>query len=90
LSKSLTKEKVAEIQATLVLARQGKATLVQLATAHDLAVGAVLNGCLGEIRSHIHRMVSPPLFHTECKSLALGVASGFLTHFLLRSSSSNS
>ena len=59
-SKALTKEEIAQIQGTLALAREGRATLVQLATAHDLAIGAVLNGCLGELRAHIHRMVSPP------------------------------
>jgi hypothetical protein len=83
-TKSLTKEEIAQIQGALALAREGRATLVQLATAHDLAIGAVLNGCLGELRSHIHRMVSPPPWHVEGKDMALGVASGFVTHFLLR------
>lgn len=82
--KQLTKAEVAQIQGALALAREGRATLTQLAVAHDLAIGAVLNGCLGELRSHIHRMVSPPPLHAESKSIALGVASGFLTHFLLR------
>ena len=83
-SKTLTKDEIAQIQGTLALAREGRATLVQLATAHDLAIGAVLNGCLGELRSHIHRMVSPPPWHMEGKDLAIGVASGFVTHFLLQ------
>lgn len=85
--KQLTKEEIAQIQGTLALAREGRATLVQLATAHDLAIGAVLNGCLGELRAHIHRMVSPPPWHVEGKDIALGVVSGFVTHFLLRASS---
>jgi hypothetical protein len=86
-SKTLSKEEIAQIQGTLALAREGRATLVQLATAHDLAIGAVLNGCLGELRAHIHRMVSPPPWHVEGKDLALGVASGFVTHFLLQATS---
>jgi hypothetical protein len=89
-SKTLTKDEIAQIQGTLALAREGRATLVQLATAHDLAIGAVLNGCLGELRTHIHRMVSPPPYHMEGKDLALGVASGFVTHFLLQNLSRNS
>jgi hypothetical protein len=83
-NKTLTMEEIAQIQGALALAREGRATLVQLATAHDLAIGAVLNGCLGELRAHIHQMVSPPHYHMEGKDIALGVASGFLTHFLLQ------
>ena len=83
-SKTLTKDEIAQIQGTLALAREGRATLVQLATAHDLAIGAVLNGCLGELRAHIMRMVSPPPWHMEGKDLAIGVASGFVTHFILQ------
>jgi hypothetical protein len=83
-TKTLTKDQIAEIQATLALAREGRATLVQLATAHDLAIGAVLNGCLGELRAHIFQMVAPPRYHMEGKDIMLGVASGFLTHFLLQ------
>jgi len=82
--KQLTKYEIAQIQGALALAREGRATLTQLAVAHDLAIGAVLNGCLGELRSHIHRMVSPPPLHAEGKSIALGIASGVLTHFMLR------
>jgi hypothetical protein len=83
-TKTLTNDQIAEIQGTLALAREGRATLVQLATAHDLAIGAVLNGCLGELRAHIFQMVAPPRYHMEGKDIVLGVASGFLTHWLLR------
>lgn len=82
--KTLTGEQIAQIQSTLALARSGQATLTQLAVAHDLAIGATLNGCLGELRAHIHQMVAPPHWHMEGKDLALGMASGFLTHFLLQ------
>jgi len=86
-AKKLTSDEIAVIQGTLALAREGRATLVQLATAHDLAIGAVLNGCLGELRAHIYQMVAPPRYHMEGKDILLGVASGFLTHFLLRAKS---
>jgi len=82
--KKLSNEEVAQIRGVLALAREGRATLVQLAAAHDLAIGAVLNGCLGELRDHIRQMVSPPPFRAEGKNIALGIASGILTHYLLR------
>ena len=83
-SKTLTPEQAAEIKHTLVLAREGKATLVQLATAHDLANDGSLNGCLGELRLHIKRMVSPPPLHITAKEISVGVMSGLATHLLLR------
>jgi len=81
--KTLSKSEASEIQKTLDLARLGKATLVQLATAHDLAASGTLNGCLGELRGHIHRMVSPPPLQGVGKNFTIGIASGFATHFLL-------
>jgi hypothetical protein len=83
-TKTLSKSEASEIQKTLDLARSGKATLAQLAVAHDLAVNGTLNSCIGEIRAHIRRTVTPPPWHMEGKEILLGVASGFLTHFLLR------
>ena len=78
-----TKAEVAQIQATLTLARQGKATLPQLAAAHELANGAGLNGTLGELRAHIRQMVTPPPLHDSSKHIVLGVISGILTHYVL-------
>lgn len=88
-TKTLSKSEASEIQKTLDLARSGKATLAQLAVAHDLAVSGTLNNCLGEIRAHIRRQVSSPPWHMEGKEILLGVASGFITHFLLRRLSQN-
>ena len=81
--KTLTPAEVAQIQSTLALARQGKATLVQLATAHELANGAGLNHSLGELRAHIRHMVAPLPLHEATKDIVLGVISGILTHHLL-------
>lgn len=83
--KPLTPAEVAQIQDTLAHARAGKATLAQLAVAHDLAEGAALNGALGELRAHIRAMVPAPPMRAEAKGLLVGVASGILTHFLLNS-----
>jgi hypothetical protein len=87
--KTLTPAEVAKVRDTLDLARAGRATLVQLAVAHDLASGASLNGCLGELRSHILRMVTPAPPHAgpatiATKDLTLGIVSGILTHMILR------
>jgi hypothetical protein len=81
--KPLAPAEVSQVQSTLTLARQGRATLVQLATAHDLASGAGLNGTLGELRAHIRQMVTPPPLHDSSKHIVLGVISGILTHHLL-------
>lgn len=81
--KTLTPAEAAQIQATLALARQGRATLVQLAVAHDLASGAGLNHSLGELRAHMRQMITPPPLHDSSKHIVLGVISGILTHYVL-------
>lgn len=83
--KPLTPAQIAQIQDTLAHARAGKATLAQLAAAHDLAEDATLNGTLGELRAHIRNMVPRPPLHAETKGVLLGVVSGILTHYLLDS-----
>ena len=81
--KKLTPSEVTQIQSTLALARQGRATLVQLATAHELASGAGLGGTVEELRAHMRRMITPLPLHDATKNIALGVISGILTHHLL-------
>jgi hypothetical protein len=81
--KTLAPAEAAQIKSTLALARQGRATLVQLAAAHDLASGAGLNGTIGELRAHIRHMVAPLPLHDATKDVVLGVISGILTHHLL-------
>ena len=83
-TKVLTKKQIASIQATLAHAREGRATLCQLAQSHDLANVADLNGTLGELRDHMRRMVPAPVLHLEAKSVVLGIISGLLTHYFLR------
>lgn len=81
---TLTMTQAAEIQAALIAARNGKATLSQLARAHDLATGAELGGCLGELRAHIRRLTPAPPSHVEAfRDIALGVIAGFITEHLL-------
>ena len=81
--KNLTPAEVAQVKSTLALARQGRATLVQLATAHELASGSGLNGTLGELRAHMRQMITPPPLHDSSKHIVLGVISGILTHYVL-------
>ena len=82
--KTLTAAQIAQVQKTLTEARAGRATLTQLAVAHDLATGADLNGCLGELRAHMRSMVPAPPMRAEAKGVLLGIVSGVLTHMLLR------
>jgi hypothetical protein len=79
----LSPVEVAKIQAALAAARQGRATLEQLAHAHRLAEGQNLNGTLGELREHIRRMTPAPPLRNEAKSIMLGVISGLLTWTIL-------
>ena len=81
--KTLAPAEAAQIKSTLALARQGKATLVQLATAHELASEAGLRGAMEELRAHMHRMVAPLPLHDATKDVVLGIISGILTHHLL-------
>jgi hypothetical protein len=83
-TKTLTINEISEIQHVLDEARAGRATLVQLARAHDLASGASLNGTLGEIREHIRAMTPKPAMRDEAKAIFLGCISGVFTHLLLR------
>ena len=81
--KTLAPAEAAQIKSTLALARQGKATLVQLATSHELASEAGLRGTMEELGAHMRRMVAPLPLHSATKDVVLGVISGILTHHLL-------
>ena len=83
--RSLTPAQIASIKETLAHARVGRATLAQLAVAHDLAEDGGINGTIGELRFHIRHMVKAPPMQAEAQGLLLGVASGILTHYLLDS-----
>ena len=82
-TRKLTPAEIAEIQKILADARAGRATLVQLAHAHDLCSSACLNGTLGEIRQHIRAMTPRPPLRDEARSIVLGFISGVFTHLVL-------
>jgi hypothetical protein len=90
-SRHLTPTEIAEVQATLADARAGRASLTQLAHAHDLvntacAPGVVLQATLGELRKHIRNATpSPPSQGGAMRDIALGVFAGFITEYLLHS-----
>ena len=82
-SKTLTPSEIAEIQKALADARLGRATLSQLAHAHDLAEDAGLNGTLGELREHVRCATPKPPLRDEARAVVLGFISGVLTHVVL-------
>ena len=82
-TKVLTPAEIAKVQKTLAEARAGRATLSQLAHAHDLANGADLNGTLGELREHIRCATPRPPLRDEARAIVLGVIGGVFTHLLL-------
>jgi hypothetical protein len=82
-AKVLAPAEIATVQKTLAEARAGRATLSQLARAHDLANNADLNGTLGELREHIRRATPAPPLRDEARAIVLGVIGGVFTHLLL-------
>jgi hypothetical protein len=82
---TLTTSQVAQVKEALACARSGCATLPQLAAAHEAASSAGLTSVVGELREHVRRLVPGPVMRTEAKALGLGILSGVLTHYLLRS-----
>lgn len=87
MTKEISDDEVGNIQRALTDARKGRATLKQLAHAHDVAEthsnSHRLSATIGELRDHIRRMTPAPLAHAEAKSLLLGVISGVITWFIL-------
>jgi hypothetical protein len=81
---TLNQKKAAEIRQILDLARNGSATLAQLGLAHDQAIELGFAATAGELRGYIRHKITPPTFATTGRDLMLGVASGMLTHHLLR------
>ena len=84
----LKPDQITQLQHTLAIAREGRATLPQLASAHELAQGAGLPGCAAELRAHIRAVAADrdapiaarPVHH----DVALGVVSGLVTHALIK------
>lgn len=92
MAKQLAPTEVQEIQKALNDARAGRATLTQLAHAHDLAVAAVsngvyLNGTVGELREHIHNLAPEPagyrLGADILRDTVIGTVSGLAIYYLM-------
>lgn len=80
----LTKEHALGLRETLSRARSGRATLGEVAAAHDLAAAAGLAGTSAELREHLRRRIDPARARSVSRDVLLGVASGALTHYLLK------
>lgn len=74
-----------QVSTALAHARAGQATLPELASACELAARGGPSRELGELREHLRRMVPAPVWRGEAKSIVIGIVSGVLTHYLLRS-----
>ncbi len=86
-STSLTPAQVQQIKHTIEIAREGRATMLELGAAHDLAQGAQppLPGCAAELRAHIRELAKD---HHEGKKafgrdVVTGVVSGIITTAIL-------
>lgn len=83
MTKNLAKSDADTIRKAIADAEQGQATLTQLSAAHALAEKAEAARTLGVLRMHIRRLTPQPLFHSEMKSVALGILSGLITWTIL-------
>lgn len=81
----LTPAQIAQLSHTIEIAREGRATLPQLAAAHEIAQQGELPGCAAELRAHVRAVAAD---HHEARWSAgrdvfTGVVSGIVTHVLL-------
>lgn len=90
MTRSINNDEIGGIQRALNDARNGRATLKQLANAHDVAethsASHNLSATIGELREHIRTLTpAPPSsgIKTIVKSLILGTISGIITWTLL-------
>jgi hypothetical protein len=79
----LTPSQASQLRKTMGDARAGRATLAELGIAHDLAASAGLAGCSVELRGHLLAKLSPASTRSVGREVALGVATGVFTHYLL-------
>jgi len=81
----MTTEQAKLLKQTIMSARGGRASLLDLARAHELAVEAKLPGCAAELRAHVRAVAAD--HHVEHSSarrdVFTGIVSGVLTHVLL-------
>ncbi len=80
-----TDKEFAELQTTIGKARGGRATLLELARAHQIADESNLPGCAAELRAHIRAVAADhhePISRAK-RDVFMGIVSGVLTHVLL-------
>lgn len=80
-----TDKEFAELQTTIGKARGGRASLIELARAHQIADKSELPGCAAELRGHIRAVATDRHEKTSTarRDVFTGVVSGVLTHILL-------
>jgi hypothetical protein len=82
-----TKEAAETIRQILIAARAGQSSVAEIGAAHDLAVKVGLPGCTEELRQQLlARLQRPGKWGrwTLGKDLAISIAAGVCTHFLLK------
>lgn len=80
----ITQAQASQLSAALATGRAGTASLTQLAQACDLAARIGANQVALELRARLHAATSAPLRKTVTRDVVLGLATGALTHHLLR------
>ena len=82
---TLTAAQAGEVKSAVARGRAGRATISELAAALDLAATGGLPGCAGELRGHLLRKLgTAPRASSMGRDVALGMATGILTHYLLQ------
>jgi hypothetical protein len=83
--KQLSQSEKEQLRSTISAAREGRATLPQLASAYELASAAILPGCMEEIRGHMQRRLSVKAGERSVgRDLLLGLTTGTIAHYLLK------
>lgn len=82
---TLTRAQADQVKSAVARGRAGRATISELAAALDLAAAGGLPGCAGELRGRLQQKLgTAPRAATIGRDVALGLATGTLTHYLLR------
>ncbi len=83
MTQPLSKTDASRLHEIVVQARRGTASLVDLSVAHDLAGRAGLRGCEAELAGHMRKKLDNGASPIG-REVILGVATGALTHYLMR------
>jgi hypothetical protein len=82
---TLTRAQADQVKSAVARGRAGRATLPELAAALDLSASGGLPGCAGELRGHLLRKLGTSSRTSSMgRDVVLGLATGALTHYLLR------